>query len=150
MPDVILHIEQGEKNGKPFNFVRNKAAGETLIQLVEPGKYLVSFKPYKRRSLNQNGYWWGCLVPLVKQGLNDAGWNDIRTNEDAHEYLKSIFVKKSIVNFNTGEVATFTGSTTELNTTEFAKLVDDVIQWAVEFLGIQIPYPGESLIMFNE
>jgi hypothetical protein len=142
MPDVILNIES--------HSIRNEAALKFILKDLKDGKYLVSFKPYKRRSLNQNGYWWGCLVPLVKQGLNEAGWNDIRTNEDAHEYLKSIFVKKSIVNFNTGEVATFTGSTTELNTVEFAKLVDDVIQWAVEFLNVQIPYPGESLIMFNE
>jgi len=142
MKETIVHIENHK--------LRNPAAVTVLLNQLKDGKYLLTFKAHKKRSDNQNRYWWGCVIPLVKQGLNDCGYNEIRTNEDAHEVIKGVFLKRSIVSEKTGEVIEFSGSTADLQTVEFNKLIEDVVQWAVEFLSIQIPMPNESMVMFND
>lgn len=44
-----------------------------------------------------------------------------------------------------GEVAEYPGSTAGLNKAEFSEYLDAIIQWAAEFLSIEIPAPNESL-----
>jgi len=117
---------------------------------VEDGYYFVSIKSKKARSLQQNKYYWAVMVPLVKIGLAHIGYDEIRTNEDAHNVIKGLFLKKEIVNKISGEV--MPGgykSTTELNTLEFNELIESVQKWAVEYLGIDIPNPNEKLILFT-
>jgi len=113
------------------------------------GSYLVTIKSKKHRSLNQNRFWWGALLPLVKMGLNDAGYSEVKTVEDAHEVLKALFLKKHISNPD-GLALEMSGSTAELTTVEFNELIEKVQMWASDFLGVVIPNPGEPMIMFTE
>jgi hypothetical protein len=140
MPDFILHIKDGSITNKPV--VR-----KTFDELKD-GKYLVKIDAFKKRTLNQNAYYHGVVVPMVKDGLREMGYNEIKTNEQAHDVLKELFLKKMITNEKTGEQIPITGSTADLKTVEFNMFLEDVWQWASEYLNIVIPAPNEQLIMF--
>lgn len=111
---------------------------------IADGRYYVTIKKKNNRSNQQNKYWWGGVLPLVKKGLVDAGYNEVKTNEDAHEVLKALFLKKHISNAD-GLALEISGSTTELSTIEFNELIANVQQWAAEFLNIVIPSPNEQV-----
>ena len=139
--DFIIHISNGS--------ITNKKLVKNQFDSLKDGSYLVTIKSKRNRSISQNKFWWGVLIPLVKQGLNEAGYNDVRTNENAHEVIKAIFLKKHICNAD-GVALEISGSTTDLTTVEHMELVANVQQWAIEFLNCYIPSPNEELILFND
>lgn len=140
MTEFFLHIKDGQ--------IANKRTVASQFALPD-GTYLITIKSKKQRSVQQNRFWWGALLPLVKIGLNDAGYSEVKTNEDAHEVIKAIFLKKHISNSD-GLALEMAGSTAELTTIEFNELIDNVQKWAAEFLNIQIPSPNEQVVMFAE
>lgn len=141
--DFILHI----KDSAVLNTVKFNQAFNNL----KDGKYLIRIDSFKKRTLNQNAYYHGVVVPMIKHGLNNIGYNEVRTNEDAHEVLKHLFLKRNIVNHNTGEVmATIAGSTANLKTVEFNSFLEDIWQWAKEYLNIHIPAPNEQTVLFDK
>ena len=111
---------------------------------IADGRYFVSIKKKNNRSNQQNKYWWGGVLPLVKKGLVDAGYNEVKSNEDAHEVLKALFLKKHIANKD-GVALEITGTTTSLTTIEFNELIANVQQWAAEFLNVIIPDPNTQV-----
>lgn len=103
-----------------------------------------------KRSNPQNRYYWGVVVYLIRERLNELGYvrEDLRegelpatlTREDVHLYLKENFSRKDIVNPDTGEVlGTTSVSTTELSTDEFARYVETIITWCSTHLDLEIP-----------
>lgn len=96
-----------------------------------------------RRSIEQNRYWWGVVVPMVQAGLIELGYRIDK--EQTHEFLKDKFNKIELVNEQTGEIIKTTGSTTRLTTTEMMEIIAEVQQWAAEYLSINIPDPGEQV-----
>lgn len=134
---VFIHITN--------NVITNRQIIKKAIQELKDGRYSFTIESANKRSLPQNAYYHSVIVPMVKEGLREAGWNEIITDGDAHEYLKATFLKKGLVNEKTGEVIESIGSTATLTTIEFIGLIDAVIQWAAEFLNIQIPYPNEQM-----
>lgn len=127
------------------NKITNKKAIAKAFNELKDGRYLITIEGHKNRSTQQNKYYHGCVLPLVKDGLRDIGYAEIKENEDAHEVLKYLFLKRSIPNEGTGEAIELLGSTTNLSTVEFNLFIDQIIQWAAEYLGIQIPLPNEPL-----
>src|ERR1051326_6820033 len=107
MQERICHIESGK-------IINRDAIGKLFKELAD-GTYLVRIVTRKRRSLPQNAYYWGVVVDMVKDGLIDAGYRGIFP-DDAHELMKSKFLKKQVVSEETGEVLEFYRSTTELTT----------------------------------
>lgn len=96
----------------------------------------------KRRSLMQNAYYFGVVLPLVVSGLNEIGY---RVDKDkTHEFLKSMFNKKELVNEQTGEILQTVGSTVDMSTVQMMEYFADITGWAAEFLNVQIPEPGEQ------
>lgn len=96
------------------------------------------------RSNNQNRYYWGVVVPLVRQGLKEAGYGNVMKSE-VHKLLKGMFIKDEIVNETTGEILSFVGSTAELSTTAFNEFMEGIAQWAAEQLSLVIPEPNEQM-----
>lgn len=137
MIETILHIQNGElKNQSSF---RKSIAGLN-------GKYLQKITKANQRSLAQNAYYWKIIVPLVFDGLRNMGFDEVRYMDDAHEVLKSLFLKSQIVNHDTGELLVEkVGSTTKLSTVLFMDYIDSIIKWAAEYLNIQIPFPNEQM-----
>lgn len=137
MSITICNIENG--------IIANPAAIRKAFTGLQDGTYQVKISPRKVRSLQQNAYYWGVVCEMVKDGLQDVGYRSIQTEEDAHEFLKALFLKKQVVNEETGEAIEIHGSTATMLTQEFNFYIDQVLQWAAEYLGIVIPLPNEIL-----
>ncbi|HPT15504.1 MAG TPA: recombination protein NinB [Bacteroidales bacterium] len=114
------------------------------IAQMKDGDYVMTIeRRKKKRSLSQNAYYWGVVVPLVKEGLLDIGYR--MTTDDTHEYLKGQFAITEVVNERTGEVLKSIGSTSEMTTSKMMDYFAEITQWAAEYLNVQIPNPGEQL-----
>jgi len=107
-------------------------------------------KERKPHSDEQQGYLWGCVYPMVREGMIAAGWDDIVTDEDAHEFCKSRFASRDIINRFTGEVESLPASTSCMDTKQYSDYVDAVRDWAAEFLNISIPDPNRWWKLLNE
>jgi hypothetical protein len=137
MSERVLFIEEGR--------IRNPADIRKQFTELRDGIYLVKISTRKRRGLKQNAYYWGVVCEMVRDGLKDAGYRCINTTDDAHEVTKSLFLKHRLVNEETGEVIETIGSTATLTTIEFNQYIEEIIQWAAEYLSIQIPLPNELI-----
>jgi len=107
------------------------------------GKYITTIKSTKQRSNDQNDYYRGVVVPLVFQGLKDAGFDTVRNKEDAHEIMKTLFLKVS--EERDGLRLERVMSTTELTTIGFAEYLLNIFTWAFDYLGITIPEPNKQM-----
>ena len=139
---------QGEvsESGKLTIFKRNSFLNE--LHLFAGKKVILTVEKKKRkRSLDQNAYYWGVVVPEVKRGYYDVGY--IYSESETHDELKKMFIVKEKVNFKTGEIKEVIGSSTELSTTEFLEFIAQIQQWGAEYLSIYIPDPGEQLEIPN-
>jgi hypothetical protein len=92
-------------------------------------------KRRSKRSTQQNAYWWGVVIPHI---ASHCGY----TPDETHEALKVKFLGQEDLSRGLVRV----GSTAKLNTTEFADLVDRVVLWAAEDLGVIIPLPEERRV----
>lgn len=112
------------------------------------GRFVITIEKAKRkRSNNQNRYLWGCVYKFIQQGFEDLGNKE--SLETIHEFCKSRFLKKEIVHEETGEVMTFTKSTTELSTSEMMDYIADLQRFGAEYLNVIIPDPNEQVSMFS-
>lgn len=93
-------------------------------------------KRYKRRSDNENRYYWGVVIPLLCEFMG-------YTDEEMHEAIKWKFLKKQTEAFPKHEEVPTVRSTTTLSTAEFEELMSKVRMWASEF-GVYIPDPNET------
>ena len=141
MPDFILYKRDGA--------ITNKVSVRKAFNALKDGKYLIKIDAFKKRTLSQNAYYHGVVVPMVKEGLYNQGYSEVKTNEDAHEILKHLFLKRKMVNEKNGDEITVAGSTADLKTVEFNMFLEEVWRWASEYLGIVIPAPQEQLVMFE-
>lgn len=102
-------------------------------------------RKYNQRSNNQNRFFHGVVIPIIQQGLIEAGWNEAKSFEWTKDFIKMNCLVKEYVNENTGEVKKSIGKTSELSTSEFMNLISEIQQWASEYLNVYIPEPGESV-----
>jgi len=125
-----LHLH----NRKRFDKEVQEFAGKEVVVRIE--------KKRSKRSENQNRYYWGAVIPIVTEGLKGVGYRV--TEADTHTYLKSRFLIVTLVSELTGEILPTTGSTAQLTTTEFMEYIQEIQQWAAEFLNVYIPDPNEQ------
>lgn len=90
-------------------------------------------KRRKKRSDVQNRYWHGVVIPLLAE---HTGY----TRDEMHEALKAKFLGSEDLALGLVRI----GSTTKLSTEKFADLVDQVVLWAAESLGVIIPLPDKN------
>lgn len=90
-------------------------------------------KKRKSRSLNQNNYYWGVVIPLL---CEYCGY----TPEEMHEAVK---IKFLITYPEVKNIPPTIRSTTDLSTVEFEELMARIRMWAAIELGVNIPQPNE-------
>ena len=112
------------------------------------GRYMVTVHAANRRSLPQNAYYWAVVVPMVLDGLRGAGWGEIKPPEDDHDILKYRFLTTRMRNQD-GVVLERIKSTSELSKSEFNEYLEQIAQWAAEWLGIAIPEPNQQLSLYE-
>lgn len=116
---------------------------------------IVTFaRPKKTRSSEQNRYYWGVVIRMVCEGFQSLG-NPVNpdSTEDAelvHTYLKRRFLEPIRVADANGEVHDLGHTTTQLTTSQMMDYIAQVQQFAVEFLNVIIPDPGEQAELWTE
>jgi hypothetical protein len=111
----------------------------SIIKNLAPGMYRIPLERCKdQRSLSQNAYMWGVVLPYVAKGMTDAWGEKIDVNQ-AKAAMQKQFLTRPICDQN-GEVkAEYIVGTSELSTAEFATFIDQVIQFAADMLGVAVP-----------
>ena len=88
------------------------------------------------------------LIPCFREALNEAGYDEVRDDTQAKEIIKQMFLKRSVVNKDTGEVLEYVQNTSELNTLEMAELYESVWKFTSTYLNYTIPSPGVQAEIF--
>jgi hypothetical protein len=129
-----------EKNGGLFDL----KPIYTYFRSAMDGVYIVGITKSRRgRTNNQNEWLWGCVYPLLLEGLLDAGW-EFTTVEQVHEYFKSMLASAVVVNRDTGEVVEIPQSTAQMDTVQFSSYVQKLRDYASEYLNVEIPDPDKN------
>ena len=130
------------KNGKVVN--RKIIA---IAQSFEGKKVDITFqRAKKKRSNEQNRYYWGVIVPMFQQGIFDC-FGEIWDIKTTHQHLKSTFNRVEKVNEKTGEVVQLLKSTSENSTIEMEEYHENIRAWMRENMDIICPLPNENLTL---
>lgn len=133
-------------DGKPGS---QKKIADLFAQLKD-GVYKLEAKTVSQRSLPQNAYLHGVLIPEFRNALNSVGYDEVKTDAQAKLILKSMFLTTETVNHQTGEIIKYTRNTRDLTKEELTILIEEVIKFAVENMNYQIPFPNEQLMLQYE
>lgn len=117
------------------------AVKESIKAIFEKKPVKLTIQPHCQRSLKQNNYYWGVVVPNVRAMFLDCG--DVLDADEVHDYLKKHVMKlRRTVNGPEGEKEII-GSTKKLDTGPFEDQMHVVRAWAAQF-GYMIPLPREG------
>jgi hypothetical protein len=96
-----------------------------------------------KRSNNQNAYYWAAIVEPITDRFNELG--ERFTPETVHEILKYKFLRVTVPDPETGEVAhSYVRSTASLKTFEFFFYCEDCARYAAEALELVIEPPAQK------
>lgn len=142
---LVLHAEI-----KGRRVVFNAAELERLYDYFD-GKH-VQFEatlPRNKKSVNQNRYYWGAIIPFVQKIFADAGEN--MRNGQVHEVLSAQFLpeKPAVTNPLTGEISSAKFRYSELTTKGFNAYFDAIAAFILEATGLVLPSP-EDLLQLDE
>lgn len=115
-----------------------------FFRTASNGCYMINItKQRKGRTLNQNDWLWGCVYPILLDGLLDAGW-EFTSVEQVHEFFKKQMAQDKVVNCTTGEIVEIPISTAIMDTQQFAMYIDALRAYAEDFLNVTIPEPNKN------
>lgn len=115
-----------------------------FFRTASNGSYMLTITKQRiGRTLNQNDWLWGCVYPILLDGLLDAGW-EFTSVEQVHEFFKKQMVQDKVVNYSTGEIVEIPRSTATMDTQQFSMYVDALRAYAEEFLNVTIPEPNKN------
>lgn len=97
----------------------------------------------KKRSLNQNDYYKGILLPMVVKFFHDSACPLSETQVDY--VIKHGVDSMCDMSMPNGEIVKVPRSTTTMNTAEFALFVEKIIAWASMRYDLMLPFPNEVL-----
>ncbi len=136
--EIISRFENGK-------MVRNRGLFVQALEQFQNTDIVITIQKKRiKRSTNQNSYYWGIIIPLVRNGLHDAT-GEVFDASETHNFLKSQFCYKELINEDTGEIVKIPKSTTDNSTTEMEIYHEQIRNFAQEFLNIRIPLPHEDL-----
>lgn len=132
------------KNG---SLTRNRNLIKDAIVTFEGKQVVIKIEKFKKkRSTQQNRFYYGVIIPIVQNCLKEAG--HIMTSESTHDLIKLKFLKETLfVNETTGEVIERIKSTTELSTSQFMDLLAEINNFTFEYFGVSLPSPNDDLIL---
>ena len=132
------------KNG---SLTRNRNLIKDAIATFEGKQIVIKIEKFKKkRSTQQNRFYYGVIIPIVQNCLKEAG--HVMTNESTHDLIKLKFLKETLfVNETTGEVIERIKSTTELSTSQFMDLLAEINNFTFEYFGIILPSPNDDLTL---
>lgn len=149
MQELIFKAEVDE-NGKLSKIHQKSLFNETLSHYAGKSIRIKIAKWTKPRSLPQNRYYFGVLIPQVIDALVENGIDryDLNT-EVVHDMLKLKFLKKDLISEH-GEVIEIVQNTSKLTTEEFSLYIDQIVRWCAETLSYVVYLPNEqSMLNFD-
>lgn len=137
MTKIYSHIQNGQlSDGAELQFLAELSHhdGKDICVTVE--------RKRKKRSLNQNQYYWGVVIPIIRNVLEEYG-NEV-DDEETHSFLKDHVGKltSSVVD-SVGRRVAITKSSASLTTGEFENYLLRVTAWAAQE-NVIIPSPSEG------
>ena len=110
--------------------LENRDYFDNVIKSFNDKKVTLTIEQYKKtRSDNQNRYYWGVIIELLR---NELGY----TADEMHDALRLKFLRVR------GKVDTIK-STAKLSTVEAEEYYSQIRIWASSELNVQIPEPNE-------
>lgn len=142
MIQVIGHVKEGQIM-LPKQF-------REWMQSFEGKEFILTVKEYRAtRSVRQNNYYWGVVIPHMVAGFVAAGnvWLN-PANRKHCEMIHEVLIERFLSNgedlvMPDGSVRKSRSSTTKANTKEFAEFIERVKAFAIDTMGITIPEAGE-------
>lgn len=108
------------------------------LMTMRNGNYRITVEASRdKRSSKQNNWLWGVIYPVVRQALNQHGW-EFTDDDQVHEFFKDRICRKQIVNRDTGETVSFPDSTSGMDTVQFSTYCQKIIDIASEYLNVDI------------
>jgi hypothetical protein len=138
MIDTFFYIKDGT--------ITNAKAVTKAFTLTD-GKYRLRISRAGKRSILQNGYYWGAVIPAIQDGLKDLGHE--LDKEEIHDWLKGKFNYTEVINKSTGQYEQVPISTTKLTRTEFCEYIEKIQRFAAEFLNVVIADPGQQVELYD-
>ncbi|MFA5168759.1 MAG: hypothetical protein WC530_09550 [Candidatus Omnitrophota bacterium] len=119
------------KEGKLI-FLDSAVANAIIWTIKEGENVVVTIKRrYKNRTLNQNAYYWGVVLPPIAEHTG-------HTAEECHEAYKRMFLPPRIVEF--GKMSfKMPGSSADLSTVEMTEFIEKIRAHAAVEFGMNIP-----------
>lgn len=138
MREYFFHIEDGA--------IKNPSAVRKAYSDLSDGRYKGTIARSNKRTLPQNA-WLHAVLPDILKGLHNRGYNDIRDVNDAKLVVKALFFKKVVSNgLENIEVIEGTSQTSK---EVFIERADRIINWAKDYLEIDIAPPMKQIEMFD-
>ena len=138
--EIISEVKKGI-------LTRNRNLIKDAIVTFEGKQVVIKIEKFKKkRSTQQNRFYYGVIIPIVQNCLKEAG--HIMTSESTHDLIKLKFLKETLfVNETTGEVIERIKSTTELSTSQFMDLLAEINNFTFEYFGVSLPSPNDDLTL---
>lgn len=137
--------------------IHNRPKFDQAISQLGRGKYtpvIISVKrKYRQRTNPENAYYWGVVVFIARQCLQDV-WGQELSDEETHYTLKFYCNAEEHINESTGEIFRVPKSTRTLTTVEFEEYLDRCRAWIEEMFStpvnlVRVPLPNEQLEFFE-
>lgn len=137
--EIDTRISEGQ-------FRINKDLIRNAIKQFEGKEIQIVFKrKYKKRSNNENAFYWGVWIPILQRAILDT-WGEIRDSNEVHEIIKLNCNYEEKINEDTGSFIRVPKSSTDLNTYEWEfEFKQKIRQFALEFFNVTLPEPNEQL-----
>lgn len=101
----------------------------------------VTFKRRRnKRSTKQNNYYWGVIVAIFQNCLIEE-WDEIKSKDEVHEFLKHNCNYEEILNEKTGQIIRKVKGASENNTVEESMYHKKCRQLAYDYFNTIIPEP---------
>jgi hypothetical protein len=107
--------------------------------------------PATKRTSAQNRFYWKIVVPIVCSTLTDHGWDRSTiidgalpaplTYTDTHNWLKANFALTDSIQSDGVVLGMKIMSTTEMTKERFSTYIENIRQWAAEYMNTEIPDP---------
>ena len=86
---------------------------------------------------------------MLLDALLNEGW-EFTSVEQVHEFFKAQMTADKVVNKHTGEIITFPGSTSTMDTLTFSTYCEKLREYASEYLNLEIPDPDPNWRIADE
>ena len=137
-----IEINSSVKDGV---LATNRKYISDVVKTFEGANIIITIeKRKKKRSNNQNAFYFGIVIPIMQDAFKDA-WGENYSAIEVHEALKAKYCYKEQINESTGEILQIPSSTTNLSTIEWEEYIDKIRAFALEWFNTVLPYPNEQI-----